>query len=289
MPSGGNLSFTLESGFQPLTLQDHLSIGLLYKDAFEKAEEAYTELNQKADVFKDLSKSLPEDSKARKIYEKYANNLKASAEDFSQNGLTLGNRGVLSSLKRRYSGEIGRLERANEALKKAQETREALMASGKDMIYAVDNFGIDDFLDGKRPDMFAVNSDELYARGAAAGKAASSRVFTVNGEEKTLGDYYIDFIQKKGYSRDQINAFLKDPNAIPELRDLADNIIKERIGGRLTGANLERARQSIINGIVDGAIYEELHNPQRNLGKLTAYESAQVSLDQQRLNLQRAQ
>lgn len=289
MPSSGNFGFVIDSSFQPFTLQDYLAPGLIYKEAFEKAEEAYNELSQKADVFRDLSSSLPEDSKARKIYEGYAGNLRAQAEDLAQNGLTLGNRGALSSLKRRYSGEIGRLERANEALKKAQETREALMASGKDMIYAVDNFNIDDFLDGKRPDMFAVNSDELYARGAAAGKAASSRVFSVNGEEQTLGGYYLDYVQKKGYSKEQINAFLKDPNAIPELRDIADNIIKERIGTRLTGANLERARQSIINGIVDGAIYEELHSPQKNLGKLSAYESAQIGLEQQKINLQRAQ
>ena len=66
-----------------------------------------------------------------------------------------------------------------------------------------------------------------------------------------------------GYSRDTIQKFYKDMSAIPELQMAADAILEERgVNQNLTGYNLQRARQSVINGMIDGAVYQENHNPQ---------------------------
>lgn len=268
-----NYSFVIDSSFQPFSMQEMLVPFSAYKDAFEKSEEQYDTLAQSADKFKYLSETLPEGSKARQIYEGYANELSKQAEDLAHNGLSMSNRRALTSLKRRYQGEIGRLLQADEAMREEKKLRRNLSAQDSSMLYALDNLNIDSFLDGNTPNLYNISGNELYTRGAAAGKAASSRVFSAGDAGSTLNGYYRDYVQKMGYNRNTIQKFYHDMSAIPELQMAADAILEERgVNQNLTGYNLQRARQSVINGMIDGAVYQENHNPQRDLGVLTQAE-----------------
>ena len=268
-----NYSFVVDSTFSPFSMQEMLVPFSAYKDAFEKTEDAYNDLSDKSDKFKYLSETLPEGSKARKLYEGYANELQKQAEDLAHNGLTMGNRRALTSLKRRYQGEIGRLTQADEAMREEKKLRQTLNAQDSSRLYATDNLSIDDFLDNNTPNLYNISGNELYTRGAAAGKAASSRVFSAGDAGSTLGGYYRDYVQKLGYSRETIQKFYDDMSAIPELQRAADSILEERgVTQNLTGYNLQRARKSVINGMIDGAIYQENHSPQRDLGVLTKAE-----------------
>ena len=268
-----NFSYVIDSSFSPFSMQEMLVPFTAYKDAFEKTEEAYNDLSDKSDKFKYLSEKLPEGSKARQIYEGYANDLRTQAEDLAHNGLSMSNRRALTSMKRRYAGEIGRLSQADEALKEEKKIRQTLNAQDSSRLYATDNLSIDEFLDGNNPNLYSVSGNELYTRGAAAGKAASSRVFSAGDAGSTLNGYYRDYVQKMGYSAETIRKFYQDMSAIPELQMAADAILEERgVNQNLTGVNLQRARQSVINGMIDGAVYSEQHNPQRDLGVLTKAE-----------------
>ena len=269
-----NYAFVVDNTFSPFSMQEMLTPFVAYKDAYEKSEEAYDTLTDRADKFKYLSENLPADSKARQIYEGYANELSKQAEDLAHNGLTMGNRRALSSLKRRYQGEIGRLMQADEAMREEKKLRQSLNAQDSSRLYATDNLSIDDFLDDANPNLYSISGNELYTRGAAAGKAASSRVFSAGDAGSTLNGYYRDYVQKLGYSKETIQKFYKDMSTIPELQMAADSILEERgVNQNLTGINHQRARQSVINGMIDGAIYQESHNPQRDLGVLTKAES----------------
>ena len=287
MPTG-NYMYTVDSSFQPFNMQEMLVPFSAYKDTFEKSEEQYDTLSQNADKFKYLSETLPEGSKARQIYEGYANELRTQAEDFAHNGLTMGNRRALTSLKRRYQGEIGRLLEADEAMREEKKLRQSLNAQDSSRLYATDNLSIDDFLDGNNPNLYNISGNELYTRGAAAGKAASSRVFSAGDAGSTLNGYYRDYVQKLGYSRETIQKFYKDMSTIPELQMAADAILKERgVNQNLTGYNLQRARQSVINGMIDGAVYQENHNPQRDLGVLTKAEQVADARAKEQLAFQK--
>ena len=285
-----NYSFVIDSSFQPFSMQEMLVPFSAYKDAFEKSEEQYDTLAQSADKFKYLSETLPEGSKARQIYEGYANELSKQAEDLAHNGLSMSNRRALTSLKRRYQGEIGRLLQADEAMREEKKLRRSLSAQDSSMLYALDNLDIDSFLDGNTPNLYNISGNELYTRGAAAGKAASSRVFSAGDAGSTLNGYYRDYVQKMGYNRDTIQKFYHDMSAIPELQMAADAILEERgVNQNLTGYNLQRARQSVINGMIDGAVYQENHNPQRDLGVLTQAEKSQLAMQQKQFNLSKSQ
>lgn len=272
-------SFVVSPSFNPFSMQEMLVPFSAYKDAFEKSEEQYDTLSQGADKFKYLSETLPEGSKARQIYEGYANDLRAQAEDLAHNGLTMGNRRALISLKRRYQGEMGRILQADEAMREEKKLRQSLGAQDTSLLYANDNLNIDDFLDGKNPNLYRISGNELYTRGAAAGKAASSRIFSAGDAGSTLNGYYRDYVQKLGYSPETIRKFYNDMSTIPELQMAADAILEERgVNQNLSGYNLRRARQSVINGMIDGAVYQENHSPQRDLGVLDAATSEQLKL-----------
>ena len=281
-----NYNFVIDSTFQPFSMQEMLVPFTAYKDSFEKTEEAYNDLSDKSDKFKYLSETLPEGSKARQLYEGYANDLRTQAEDLAHNGLTMGNRRALTSLKRRYHGEIGRLVKADEAMAEEKKLRQAMGAQDSSRLYATDNLNIDDFLDGKSPNLYNISGNELYTRGAAAGKSASSRVFSAGDAGSTLGGYYRDYVQKMGYSRETIQKFYQDMAAIPELQMAADAILEERgVIQNLTGDNLRRARQSVIDGMIDGAVYSEQHNPQRDLGRIDAATQSQLDLQRRGQNI----
>lgn len=272
-------SFVVSPSFNPFSMQEMLVPFSAYKDAFEKSEEQYDTLTQGADKFKYLSETLPEGSKARQIYEGYANDLRTQAEDLAHNGLTMGNRRALTSLKRRYQGEMGRILQADEAMREEKKLRQSLGAQDTSLLYANDNLNIDDFLDGNTPNLYRISGNELYTRGAAAGKAASSRIFSAGDAGSTLNGYYRDYVQKMGYSPETIRKFYEDMSTIPELQRAADAILEERgVNENLSGYNLRRARQSVINGMIDGAVYQENHSPQRDLGVLDAATSEQLKL-----------
>ena len=270
-----NYSFVIDSSFKPFSMQEMLVPFQMYKDAFEKTEDAYMDLSQKADTFKYLSETLPEDSKARQIYEGYANGLAEQAEDLAQNGLSMANRRALASYKRRYQGEIGRLSKADEALQKEIDRRTALSANDPTTLYATDNLSIDDFLDRKKPNDYSVSGDKLYQRGLQIGASDSSRIWS-NPKVQDVNKYYQDFITTNGRSPEVLNAWRRDLMSIPELNDSLNATLKEfGVTDNLKGINLERAKESVINGIINGSTYKRNDAIQQNLGVLTAAQQEQ--------------
>ena len=273
-----NFSYVIDSSFTPFTMQEMLVPFTAYKDAFEQSEAAYDDLRKRSDDFKYLSETLPEGSRARQIYEGYANDLNAQAEDFARNGLNMENRSALTNLRQRYQGEIGRLNKADEAYRKELELRRALSTKDSSMLYASDNLGIDDFLDNATPNLYNISGNELYSRGAAAGKAVSSRIYNSGDGGSTLGGYYRRWVETNGISPESMAAFRANASSIPELQKAADAILAERgVTDNLTGSNLERARQSVINGIIDGAVYQESVKPVRDENVLGVSDRIQLA------------
>lgn len=291
--TSSTFDFSLNNTFKPFTLEEMLIPYLTYKQEAEKVEEAYRELTEKSDTFKYLSETLPEGSEARKIYEGYANGLKKQAQDFSRYGLSMSNRRALTSYKRRYSGEIGRLNKADEAMQEQRKIRSALMAQGVPMIYATNNFSIDDFMDGKTPNMYAVNSNDLYTRGTAIGKGMASRTQKSGEGGNVIDGYYRDWIDIHGISQESMAAFMQSP-AVQQAVDNA--LIEKGAVGNLGEAEMARARQSVMNGIYDSIMYEEKHSPVRNPGvpswtdrDTSARGWAGIALQKQELALRQAE
>ena len=269
-----NYSFVIDSSFKPFSMQETLVPFQMYKDAFEKTEDAYMDLSQKADTFKYLSETLPKDSKSRQIYEGYANGLAKQAEDLAQNGLSMANRRALTSYKRRYQVEIGRLNKADEALQEERKRRLALSSNDSSTLYANDNISIDDFLDNNKPNLYSVSGNDLYKRGLEIGASGSSRMYS-DPKVSQVTKYYQDIFNTQGITPEAIAAFRKDLSTIPEFADAVTSTLKEKgVTDNLTGSNYERAKESVINGIINGAIYKRNDSIQRDYSVMTASEKA---------------
>lgn len=280
-----NYTYVVDSNFHPFSMQEMLVPLSAYKEEYEKSEEAYNELS-KADTFNYLKETLPEGSKARQIYEGYAGDLEKQAKDLSSNGLTMANRKAIVSLKRRFNGEIGRLTRADEAMREEKKLRQSINAQDSSRLYATDNLNIDDFLDGKNPNLYNVSGNEIYARAAQAGKSISSRVFSTSEGQRLLNNYYIDLVQTNGLSQDTLDKFYEDASSNPTLKRAMDDVLEEMgVPQNLTGINRKRAEKYALSGMMDGAIYQESHSPQRDLSMIDAGTQAQLDLQKQELGL----
>ena len=276
-----NYSFVIDSSFTPFSMQELLTPMLMYKDAFEKQEAAWDELNRNTDTFKYLeeyAKQNPE-SEAAQIYNNYATDMHKEFSDFSQNGLSMSNRRALTNLKRRFQGD-----KASKSLEEVRKLRRANKDSS--MLYAEDNLNIDQFLYDRNPNLYSISGNDLYTKGAIIGKNFSSRVYGTQEGGKTLGGYYRDYIQRKGYTQDQLNRFsneimddfAKEVSVLPELQQAAKSLLDANgVTENLTGNSLRKAQQQVIRGIVDNAVYEEDHKLYEDKSVISAAQRAQLA------------
>lgn len=282
MPRYNNLSLVIDSSFRPFTFQERLAPLLLYKDAYDKASEAYTDIASKKDRFKYLEGVLEEnpDDLAANIYKNYTDEYNKYVEDFSKNGMNMMNVNGLTNLKRRYAGEIGRLEEADTQLKEIRKNRNTLAASGKQMLYAQDNPTLSDILNNNY-NPYSVDTDELYKRGMALGKAASSRQYS-RGESKNnvLGGYYKLWTEANGVSPQSIADFLTSD----EIQSQLDSNLLEMGVDNLSEDKRMRAKQSLMNGIYNGIVYQESVKPIRDESRMKPSEAARLQLSRDQLN-----
>ena len=281
-----NYSFVIDSSFQPFSMQEMLQPLAAYKSAYEQAEQQYEDIASQ-DIFKYLN-NLPEGSKSKAIYDNYMTELNKQSDDLSKNGLNMGNRRALLNLRKRYKSEIGRLEAANTALQEEKKLRRQMNAKDSSMLYATDNMSLDEFLDGSTPNLYNISGEDLRKEAAQYAQATSSRIYG-NSQVENINKYFQDIIQTQGYSPEVLNAWRQNLESIPEFNQAVEDIMSARgVNGNLTGANYERARQNVINGIMEGSVYQEKRNTHQNPGVLTAAQAASNALGWANHNLHAA-
>lgn len=250
------MAYVIESSYKPFSFQELATPYMLYKDAYDKQEANLEALYDKASAFSDLE-DLPEDSKARKIYDNYMNTLNAANKDFASNGLTMSNRGMYNDIRKRYQGEIGRLAQAKTKVEDINKQRMALRMQGKGMIYSKDNIDIDDMLGKDKPNMFGISTDYLYSLGSKAGAASSSRIWSNPEIKSTANKWFLLSSQANGYSPEMLAKMRDDFMAIPEFKKQVENAMKANgVTDNLTGDKYTQAVLNYANGFIDSCTYK---------------------------------
>lgn len=281
--------YVIDGGYKPFSMQEMLTPFLLYKDAWDKSQEQMDKYNQGADAFSYLDETLPEGSKARSIYDNYSKDLRNAEQSFSQNGLTADNSRALLGLRRRYTGEIGRLEKASTKLEKLRNLRMAQDAQDPTMIYTVDNPTIDDVLDDKNFNQYSISGNSLYKMGMTSGAAISQRHVSNLELNKLKNPVFLDAVQRVGFTPEVLQAFNVNPNAIPEFKEAINSIMKStKADTNLSGVKKEQAVQNVIRGLIDGAVYKQNDSLQQNPDYINAEEKEKLSLQERQLQLQAA-
>lgn len=260
--SRNNYSFVIDSSFRPYTQEEILRPLIDYKNAYDKAEAAYTEYGDKLDKYRDFAMQNP-DTEAAQIYNNYANDYNTAFNTFLERGLP-GSRRSLLQLKKRYQGEIGVLDNADKALQEELKLRRELSAKDPSLLFAEKDLNLNSFLHNKRPNLYSISAEDLRKEGSTYAQAASSRIYS-DSRIQDVNKYFQDIIQTQGIRPEILNAWREQLVSIPAFDRAVDDILTARgVTKNLTGDDYETARQSVINGIMEGSVYKEARNTERN-------------------------
>lgn len=226
--AGRDYSFVIDSYFRPFSMQELLYPFLEYREAYNKLDDAYYDMQSKMDKFKYL-RDLPETSIARQIYDNYYNDFNRSASEFYERGLYPGNRRAFSNLRRRYAGEIGRLEEAD--LKKRTQMQEQHTMSLQDptKLYSRDaaSTSLDAYIEN--PDLtYNAYSGALLAQQVGTAAAAIAKGLSNYGSGKKLDKFTNTFIQQHGFTKEEVAQAVanpRDPNNAKVLNALVEDVV----------------------------------------------------------------
>ena len=225
---GSTYDFVIDSSFQPFSMQELLVPFTAYKSAYEQTEAAYDSLQTKANIWEGMA-SEQNDPETYNQYKKYADDLRAQAEDLAQNGLNMRNRRSLMDLKRRYSSEITPIEQAY-AARKAQidEQRKALLQNPTLLLSRrADLTSLDKYL--KNPQLgYESYSGALLAQQVGQAASALAKSLTDYSKGKPLDGYTKTWLQQHGYSPAEVMQAITNPdssNSSRVLNGIVDNVI----------------------------------------------------------------
>lgn len=289
----GNYDFVIDSSFRPFSFQEMLAPYAIYKDAFEKSEEAYNELRTKADDFKYLSETLPEGSRAREIYEQYANDLNTQTLDFAQNGLTMGNRSALTGLRQRYQGEIGRLQKIDEIRRAQIKEQNALRLQDPTRLFSrrADMTPFDDYLDN--PDLgYESYSGALLAKQVNDAASALAKGLQESITSGNLDEYTKKWIEKRGFSAGEVLKAIQHPES--DRTGVLSSIVEDAIQGsgikNWADANTLKDAYRIASQGLWGAVGQsQIHTYEDYGARLRAQENKEKSILDYKADLIRKQ
>ena len=282
--SRNNYSFVIDSSFRPYTQEEILRPLIDYKNAYDKAEAAYTEYGDKLDKYRDFAMQNP-DTEAAQIYNNYANDYNTAFNTFLERGLP-GSRRSLLQLKKRYQGEIGVLDNADKALQEELKLRRELSAKDPSLLFAEKDLNLNSFLHNKRPNLYSISAEDLRKEGSTYAQAASSRIYS-DSRIQDVNKYFQDIIQTQGIRPEVLNAWREQLISIPAFDKAVDDILTARgVTKNLTGDDYETARQSVINGIMEGSVYKEARKTEQNPDVLTRAQAISAAHQDQSLRLQ---
>lgn len=218
----------LDTKFNPFTYDEMVKPLLYYKQAYDQAEAAYSDLATQTEAWKDIAnkENSPE---AYEMYQRYSSELNNAVDDFSK-GMTLQNRRALLGLKKRYASDIQPIANAHKRRSTlAEEQRKAELANPT-MLWQrkASGMSLDDFIKNPDADYGRSVSGAALSAQVAAGASALSKEFRDNPDKmiELLGGDYYEYVRQRGFSSEAIlTAISNKPEASPILIQLVESVL----------------------------------------------------------------
>lgn len=225
---GYNLS--INTKFNPFTYDEMVKPLLLYKEAYDKAEEDFTNLiAQTADINEAVNRG--DSPISARVYGDYTQNLSDIVADFSK-GMTLGNRQALTGLRRRYLQDIQPIAKANARRNALIEEQRQMQMKDPTMIW--DNNAADISLDA-----LVANPNASYNPGYSGNMltAEAAQVYSALAKEyqnnpeamrKLVGGDYYEYVKQRGFTSGAIlEAIMNSDKASPILTGIREQILEK--------------------------------------------------------------
>lgn len=212
-----NFAYINTTQFRPFSFKEQLRPLLMYTQAHQAVEEAYSELDSQANAIGSLANEA-NDPVTYQRYKAYESALRTQADALAKNGLTPGSRQSLLDLKGRYAKDIIPIQNAITRRRElADEQRKALLQNPtlmfqRDMNSMNYESSLDRFLENPDYDYGERYSGALLTQqvSQAAGNLAKELYNYGNG--KKLDAYTKTFLQQHGFTRDQVLDAISNPN-----------------------------------------------------------------------------
>lgn len=268
----------LDTRFNPFTYDEMVKPLLYYKQAYDEAEAAYSDLVTQTEAWKDIAnrENSPE---AFEMYQRYSGDLSRAVDDFSQ-GMTAKNRRALLGLKRRYAQDIAPIARASEAMNAANELR---AKAGHDAIFEVGEYNsLDQFLHGKTANNKYQSREALTKKTAAMTEAAMAEALKDPEFEKAMGNQFWMITQHTGGSYKDLTEAMKLGMMDNPIAQNRFSQIRQEVAKNAGIQNYDAAGQQAIMDAIDTGLYAGLDKPVRNFqankDHMTPYQSMNLSL-----------
>lgn len=250
----------LDTRFNPFTYDEMVKPLLYYKQAYDEAEAAYSDLATQTEAWKDIA-NRERSPEAFEMYQRYSGDLSRAVDDFSQ-GMTAKNRRALLGLKRRYAQDIAPIARASEAMNAANEFR---VKAGPDAIFEVGEYNsLDQFLHGKTANNKFQSREALTKKTAAMTEAAMAEALKDPDFEKAMGDQFWMITQHTGGSYKELMEAMKLGMMDNPIAQNRFSQIRQEVARNAGIQNYDAAGQRAIMDAIDTGLYAGLDKPVRN-------------------------
>lgn len=202
-----NYSLTVNSTFNPYSLQELLPIYQANAQAQYQAEEAFSQLQMKADQWEKLANNA-QDADVYNTYKAYSNQLKAAADDILNNGINTASRRNLMNMRAQYASNIIPIEEAyNKRQQQAQILWQARLQDPTLIAQDPSELGISYYIKNPTYTPQSYSGKLLTAQSAQAAQNLA-KTLSSYGKGEPIDSYTNTFIQKHGLTRNDIQKYL---------------------------------------------------------------------------------
>lgn len=250
----------LDTRFNPFTYDEMVKPLIYYKQAYDEAEAAYSDLVTQTEAWKDIA-NREKSPEAFEMYQRYSGDLSRAVDDFSQ-GMTAKNRRALLGLKRRYAQDIAPIARASEAMNAANELR---VKAEPDAIFEVGEYNsLDQFLHGKTANNRFQSREALTKKTAAMTEAAMAEALKDPEFKKAMGDQFWMITQHTGGSYEELMEAMKVGMMDNPIAQNRFSQIRQEVARNSGIQNYDAAGQQAIMEAIDTGLYAGLDKPVRS-------------------------
>ena len=202
-----NYSLTVNSTFNPYSLQELLPIYQANAQAQYQAEEAFSQLQMKADQWERLANNA-QDADVYSKYKAYSNQLKEAANDVLNNGINAASRRNLMNMRAQYASNIIPIEEAyNKRQQQAQVLWQARLQDPTLIAQDPSELGLSYYMKNPTYTPQSYSGKLLTAQSAQAAQNLA-KTLSSYGKGEPIDSYTNTFIQKHGLTRNDIQKYL---------------------------------------------------------------------------------
>lgn len=202
-----NYSLVVNSTFNPYSLQELLPIYQANAQAQYQAEEAFSQLQMKADYWEKLANNA-QDADVYSKYKSYSNQLKEAANDVLNNGINAASRRNLMNMRAQYASNIIPIEEAyNKRQQQAQVLWQARLQDPTLIAQDPSELGLSYYMKNPSYTPQSYSGKLLTAQSAQAAQNLA-KTLSSYGKGEPIDSYTNTFIQKHGLTRNDIQKYL---------------------------------------------------------------------------------